>query len=203
MQIKGMKPRAIGQMIFPVMIVALLSSGTCSLFRGWGSAPPALREDFSVLRPEDFPEKIRQLEEISQHDKSLSVRTRALFYIALAHVHYNNPLPDRSKAVQYLDKYIGLESNREDIDEIVAWKAVVHALDTSLRESEKLERSCAQLKQQNDSANKNKQLLAKRINDLGQVIENQKKEIERLKKTITELDTVQQEIEKKRKGIKK
>jgi septal ring factor EnvC (AmiA/AmiB activator) len=54
----------------------------------------------------------------------------------------------------------------------------------------------AQLKQQFDRANKNRELLLKEI-------ENQKKEIARLKQTIKELDTVQQEIEKKRKGIKK
>jgi hypothetical protein len=34
-------------------------------------------------------------------------------------------------------------------------------------------------------------------------MESQKKEIEKLKQTIKELDSVQQEIEKKRKGIKK
>jgi hypothetical protein len=203
MPIKGKRPRAMSQVIFPVVIVALFSSGSCSLLRGLGPAPPALREDFSVLRPEDFAGKIKQLEEISQNDKSLAVRTRALYYIALAHAHYKNPSPDYPKAVQYLDKYIGLETDRQEIDDIVAWKAVVQALDNSLRDAEKLEKSYVQLKQQSDSANKNKELLAKKITDLGQVIENQKKEIERLKKTITELDTVQQEIEKKRKGIKK
>jgi hypothetical protein len=203
MQKKEMKPGAIGQFIFLVMIVALLSSVNCSLFRARGSARPVLREDFSVLHPGDFPEKIKRLEEISQHDKSMSVRTRALFYMALAHMHYNNPSPDYSKAVQYLDKYIALESNRKEIDEIVAWKSVVHTLDSSLRQYEKLERSYAQLKQQCDSAIKNREVLVKKINDLGQVIENQKKEMEGLKETIKKLDTVQQEIEKKRKGIKK
>jgi predicted nuclease with TOPRIM domain len=111
-------------------------------------------------------------------------------------MHYKNPSPDYSKAVQYLDKYIALESNRQDIDELVAWKSVVQTLDSSLREHEKLERSYAQLKQQYDRANKGRELLIKEM-------ESQKKEIEKLKQTIKELDSVQQEIEKKRKGIKK
>jgi len=166
-------------------------------------APAVFREDFSLLDPKDFPEKIKQLEEISQNHKSMSVRTRALFYIALAHVHYNNPSPDYSKAVNYLDNYIALESANKDIDEIVAWKSTLHTLDSSLREHKKLEESYAQLKQEYERGNKNRELLNKRINDLGQMIENQKKEIKSLQETIKQLDTVQREIEKKKKGIRK
>jgi len=198
-----MKQRAIHQARFLVMLAVLLSSGSCSLFRTPGTAPAVFREDFSLLDPKGFPEKIKQLEEISQSHKSMSVRTRALFYIALAHMHYNNPSPDYSKALEYLDKYIVLESNNKDIDEIVAWKSTLHTLDSSLREHKKLEESYAQLKQEYERANKNRELLNKRINDLGQVIENQKKEIKNLGETIKQLDTVQREIEKKKKGIKR
>jgi hypothetical protein len=200
---KELRQGAAGQIAFFAMTVALLSSGGCSLFKSLGPAPPPLQEDFSTLRPEEFPAKIKQLEEISQSDKSASVRTRALFYLALAHVHYRNPSPDYSRAVQYLDKYIALESKRRDSDEIVAWKSVVQALDTSLQQHEKLEKDYALLKQQYDSAAKNRDLSAKRVNDLNQMIENQIKEIESLKATIKRLDAVQQEIEKKRKAIKK
>jgi outer membrane protein assembly factor BamD (BamD/ComL family) len=196
MQARDLKPGAIRLVTFLVIIVALLSSGNCSLFKTHGPAPPLLREDFSLLDPNAFPEKIKQLEDLSQNDKNVSVRTRALFYLALAHMHYKNPSPDYSKAVQYLDKYIALESNRQDIDEIVAWKSVVHTLDSALRECERLQKSNTQLKLQYDRANKDRESLAK-------VIENQKKEMESLKKTIKELDTVQQEIEKKRKAIKR
>jgi tetratricopeptide (TPR) repeat protein len=191
-----MKPRAIEKVLFLAIIGVLLSSGRCSLFRAKGPAAPPFRENFSLLEPKDFPEKIKQLEEISQTDPSMAVRTRALFYIALAHMHYKNPSPDYSQAVQYLDKYIAADSADEDIDEIVAWKSIVQALAGSLREYEKLEKSYAQLKQQNDRANK-------KINDLGQVIEKQKKEIESLNATLKKLDAVEQEIEKKKKGIKK
>lgn len=126
----------------------------------------------------------------------MSVRTRALFYIALAHMHYNNPAPDYSQAVEYLDKYIALESDNKDIDEIVAWKSTLHTLDSSLREYKKLEGSYALLKKEYERASKNREFLNK-------VIENQKKEIESLKETIRKLDAVQQEIEKKKKGIKR
>jgi outer membrane protein assembly factor BamD (BamD/ComL family) len=191
-----MKPGAIHQVILFFIIVVLLSAGCCSLFRAHGLAPPVLREDFSKLDPKDFPEKIKQLEEISQNHKSMSVRTRALFYIALAHMHYNNPAPDYSQAVEYLDKYIALESDNKDIDEIVAWKSTLHTLDSSLREYKKLEGSYALLKKEYERASKNREFLNK-------VIENQKKEIESLKETIRKLDAVQQEIEKKKKGIKR
>jgi len=191
-----MKPGAVRQVLFLVAIGLLLSSGGCSLFRAKEPAPPPFREDFSLLNPQDFPDKIKLLEEISQNHKDMSVRTRALFYIALAHMHYKNPAPDYSQAVEYLDKYIAAVPDNEDIDEIVAWKSTVQALEDSLREYEKLEKSYTELRQQSDRA-------AKKISDLGQVIEKQKKEIESLKATIKKLDAVEQEIEKKKKGIKK
>jgi outer membrane protein assembly factor BamD (BamD/ComL family) len=179
-----------------VVIAALLSSGGCSLFRTLAPSPPLFQEDLSLLRPEDFPAKIKQLEDLSQRDPNASVRSRALFYLALAHMHYRNPSPDYPQAVQALDKHIALESARQDIDEKVAWKSVVKSLDDSLKDREKLAKSYAQLKQQYDRSSRSGDALAK-------TIESQRKEIESLKQTIKELDAVQQEIEKKRKAIKK
>jgi tetratricopeptide (TPR) repeat protein len=196
---RKMKRRAINQVIFLVIMAVLLSSGCCSLFRALGFAPPVFREDFSLLNPEDFPERIKQLEEIAQNHKSKHVRTRALFYIALAHLHYNNPSPDYSKALKYLDEYIALDSDNKDIDEIVAWKSNLYALESSLREYEKLERSYAELKQKYESANKDREFLNRQINDLSQMIEKQKKEISNLEEIIKKLDAVHREIEKKKK----
>jgi len=198
-----MKQRVINRFIFLVIIAVVLSSGCCSLFRALGLAPPVFREDFSMLDPEDFPEKIEQLEDISQNHKSMSVRTRALFYIALAHMHYNNPSPDYSEALKYLDEYITLDSSNKDIDEIVAWKSTLHALDSSIQEYEKLEKSYAQMKQEYESTNKNRKDLNNQINALSQIIEKQKKEIGSLQETIKKLDAVHQEIEKKKRRIKK
>jgi chromosome segregation ATPase len=197
-----MKRRAINQVVFIVLITVFFSSG-CSLFRALGLAPPVFREDFSQLAPEDFPEKIKQLEDISKNHKKMVVRTRALFYIALAHLHYNNPSPDYAKALEYLDEYIARDSDNKDIDEIVAWRATWQILDSSIREYEKLEQDYAQLKHEYESANKDKASLNRKINDLAQMIEKQKKEIAGLQETIKKLDAVQREIEKKKRGIKK
>lgn len=196
---KKMKRRTFNKVIFILIMTVLLSSGRCSLFRALGIAPPVFREDFSLLAPEDFPEKIKQLEEISQSHKSEQVRTRAIFYIGLAHLHYNNPSPDYSKALKYLDEYIALDSDNKDIDEIVVWRSTLLTLDSSLRECEKLEEDYVRLKQEYQSANKNRELLNKQINDLGQMIEKQKKEISSLEEIIKKLDAVHREIEKKKK----
>jgi len=199
---KKMKRRAVNQVIFLVIMAVLLSSGSCSLFRALGLAPTVLREDFSLLAPEDFPEKIRQLEEIARSHKSEHIRSRAVFYIALAHLHYNNPSPDYSKALKYLDEYITLDSDNKDIDEIVVWKSTLLTLDSSLREYGKLERDYALLKQEYESANKSaskeRESLNKHITDLGQMIEKQKKEISNLEEIIKKLDAVHREIEKKK-----
>jgi DNA repair exonuclease SbcCD ATPase subunit len=197
-----MKPRAVNKVIFILMMAVLLSSGSCSLFRALGLAPPVFREDFSLLAPEDFPEKIAQLEEIAQSHKSEQVRTRAVFYIAIAHLHYNNPLPNYSKALKYLDEYITLDSANKDIDEIVAWKSTLLTLESCLLEYEKLERDYTQLKQEYESANQNakkeRESLNKQITDLKQMIEKQKKEISSLQEIIKKLDAVHREIEKKK-----
>lgn len=197
-----MRRRIIKRVILIPLIVVSFTSG-CSLFRALGLAPPVFREDFSQIAPEDFPAKIEQLEEISQNHKNMFVRTRALFYIALAHLHYNNPSPDYSKALGYLDEYIARDSDNKDIDEIVAWKSTLQILENSLREYEKLEESYAQLKQEYEITKKDKSSLNKKINDLTQMIEKQKKEIANLQETIKKLDAVQLEIEKKKRRIKK
>ena len=198
-----MKRKTVNSVIFLVVMAVLLSSGSCSLFRALGLAPPVFKEDFSQLDPEDFPAKIKELEDISQNHKNISVRTRAFFYIALAHLHYNNPSPDYATALEYLDEYIARDSENKDMDEIVAWRAALFALESSLREYEKLEQSYIQLKQKYESANRNKAALNKQIQDLASVIEKQKIEIGNLQATIKKLDAVHQEIEKKKRRIKK
>jgi hypothetical protein len=186
-----------------ILMGTLISSFSCSLSGRHGRFQPPLQEDFSLLAPEGFPPKIKQLEDISQNEANAAVRNRALFYLGLAHMHYRNPSPDYPKAIQYLDKYIALEPDKKDIDEIVAWKRTLQALDGALREHEKLAQSFAQLKQQHDRASEDRASRDKKIGELGQVIERQKKELDSLKETIHKLDTVQQEIEKKKRGIKK
>jgi len=200
---QGKTPGATPCAAYLILIGALISSFSCSLSARHGRFQPLLQEDFSLLAPEEFPPKIKQLEDISQNEESASVRTRALFYLALAHMHYRNPSPDYPKAIQYLDSYIALEPDKKDIDEIVAWKRTLLALDGALREHEKLAESFARLKQQHDRASKDRASLDKKISELGQVVERQKKELDGLKETIHKLDTVQQEIEKKKRGIKK
>ncbi len=199
---KKMKRGSVNQVIFLVVMAVLLSSGRCSLFQALGLAQPVFREDLSLLAPEDFPEKIKQLEAIAQSHKSEQVRTRAVYYIALAHLHYNNPSPDYSRALKYLDRYIALDSDNKDIDEIAAWKSALLTLESCLMDYEKLEQDYTRLKQEYESetksANKDRELLNKKINDLGQMIEKQKKEINSLQEIIKKLDAVHREIEKKK-----
>jgi tetratricopeptide (TPR) repeat protein len=202
-----MKRSAVNRVISTAVMAVLLTSGSCSMFRALGLAPPVFREDFSSLAPEEFSEKIKELEEISQSHKNKAVRARALYYIALAHLHYNNPSVDYSLALEYLDKYMALDPENKDKDEVVVWKSTLLALEVSLRECEKLERSYAQLKQEYEradaSANENRAALNKQIKDLSNMIENQKKEIGNLQETIKKLDAVHREIEKKKRRIKK
>lgn len=198
-----MNKKTIDRIIFLTLSALILSSGGCSLFRTLGPAPPEFREDFSLVAPGDFPQKIKQLEDISQHHKSMAVRTRAFFYIALAYMHYNNPSPDYSLALEYLDEYITRDAENIDIDEIVAWKSILQVLNDSVQKYRELEKAYAQLKQEYGAANKNRDSLNKRLKELSQTIEKQKKEIGSLQDTIKKLDALHQEIEKKRRSIKR
>jgi hypothetical protein len=180
----------------------LLISPGCSLFNSKEFIPPDFREDFSLLDPGEFPEKIKELEEISQYHKSYTVRTRAMYYLAMAHLHYNNPSRDYSRALDYLDKYIAVDMKNQDIDEIVAWKSTLLILVGALEEVEKLEESYARLKHDLQGASKNRELLNHKVKELEGVIVKQKQEIRDLEETIKKLDVVQREIEKKKKKIK-
>jgi DNA repair exonuclease SbcCD ATPase subunit len=174
-----------------------------------GLVPPVFREDFARLGPDEFSGKIKELEEISQNHKREYVRNRALYYIALAHLHYNNPSPDYSKALHYLDEYIAVDTENLDIDEIAVWKSTLNTLVDSLKEYEKLEGSYAQLKQELQGTNKNNESLNSKVKKLESAIEKQKQEIKNLgatiknlEETIQKLDVIQREIEKKKKKIK-
>ena len=59
------------------------------------------------------------------------------------------------------------------------------------------------LSKEYESANKNRASLNKQIKDLADTIEKQKIEIGGLQETIKKLDAVHQEIEKKKRRIKK
>ena len=99
-----MKQVALKKIFFLLITVGLFSSGCGSLFQKTAVSPPIFREDFSVLDPDEFPEKIKQLEDIAQNHENNSVRTRAHLYIALAHIHYKNPLPDYLHVMMPLEK---------------------------------------------------------------------------------------------------
>lgn len=187
------------KVVFLIIIVIVLGSVRCSMFRSLGLARPVFREDFSQLDPSDFPAKIEELEGIARAHKNEHVRTRALFYIALAYLHYNNPSPDYSMAIRYMDEYIERDADNQDIDEIMAWKSTLLILDNSLHEHEKLEKEYARLKQQYESTVKKGESLNTEIDNLGQLIEKQKKEISSLKEIIKKLDALHREIEKKKK----
>ena len=62
---------ALDRLLVVFTVVALLTAGGCSLFRAKGPAAPVLREDLSLLKPEEFPAKIKQLDEISRNRRLL------------------------------------------------------------------------------------------------------------------------------------
>jgi len=186
-------------MVGVLVIAALSFSGGCMLFKKPEVAPAILREDFSLLEPEEFPEKIKQLEEIAQNHESVSVRTQAYYYVAVAYMHYNNPAPDYTQALKNLDEYITRDTENATIDEVAAWKAILLSLVNSMGEIRKLEQSHAQLKQQYSRADKDRKDLNRQIEDFSQTIERQKKEILSLEDKIRKLDALHAEIEKKKK----
>jgi hypothetical protein len=198
-----MKQGALTKIFFLLIIIGLFSSSCSSLLQKPAVNPPIFREDFSALDPDDFPEKIKQLEDIARNHENNSVRTRAHLYIALAHIHYKNPLPDYSLAFKHLDEYIVLNPDDERINEILIWKSVLDNLESSIRNYEELKKNYDVLKQENVRANKDWKYLYQQKEELTKTVEEQKKLIMSLEANIKKLNSLYLEIEKKKKIKKK
>ena len=198
-----MRKGALEQIFFFIIVTGLFSPGCSSLIKDPVVAAPIFETDLSELEPEEFPERIKQLENIAQNHESMSVRTRAHFYIALTHIHYKNPKPDYSLALKHLNDYIALDPENERIDEIVIWMSVLRNLDSSIREYDDLKKKYELLKQENMRTNKDWKHLNQEKNELVRTIETQKKIISSLEEKIKKLDSLYIEIEKKKKTIKK
>ena len=198
-----MKQGALEKILFFIVMVGLFSSSCSSLFQKSVVTPPIFQDDFSELDPDEFPSKIKQLEDIAQNHKSLSVRARAHLYTALAYIHYKNPSPDYSLALKHLDEYIALDPDNERIDEIVIWKSILLDLENSIRDHDELKKNYELLKQENVRANKDWKYLYEEKEELSKTIEEQKKQIVNLEEKIKKLDSLYLEIEKKKKTKKK
>ena len=197
-----MKLGALKNLLFLIIVIGLLSSGCSSLFREPVVTPQVFQEDFSQLAPEEFPEKIKQLEDIAQNHENMSVRTRARFYLALACIHYKNPSPDYSQAIKNLDEYIALDPDNERKDEIVVWTTVLRDLNDSIQKYDELKESYELLKQENERANKDWKYLYREKEELSKTIVEQKKQIVSMEEKIKKLDSLYLENEKKKKKKK-
>lgn len=198
-----MKKRTLKKVLLLIITAGLFSYSCSSHFQKSAVAPPIFQEDFSELDPEEFPIKIQQLEDIAQNHESLSVRARAHLYIALAHIHYNNPSPDYTLALKHLDEHNSLDPENERIDEIVIWMSVLRDLDNSIRDYDELKKNYELLKQENARANKDWKYLYQQKEELSKTLEAQKKHISSLEEKIKKLDSLYVEIEKKKKTKKK
>jgi predicted RNase H-like nuclease (RuvC/YqgF family) len=185
-----------------VVTMAVIFSLACALPQPAEVAPPVFRVDLSGLAADDFPEKISQLEDFSQTHNDPHVRTRALYYLALAYMHYNNPQPDYTRALSSLDQYMTLDLSNKNMDEIVAWKSILSSLDSMLKEYEKLKENHSRLTGDLQRANKDRSVKNQKIKDLDQTLEAQKKEIEALQGKIKKLDALHRQIETKKKKKK-
>jgi outer membrane protein assembly factor BamD (BamD/ComL family) len=149
-----MRKGALEQIFFLIIVAGLFSPGCSSLIKDPVVTAPIFEADLSKLEPEEFPERIKQLENIAQNHESVSVRTRAHFYIALTHIHFKNPKPDYSLALMHLNDYIALDPENERIDEIVIWMSVLRNLDSSIREYDDLKKRHELLKQEKKTIKK-------------------------------------------------
>ena len=194
------------RVLAPFQVVIFLCAGmaclgACAVYEKPEIMPPVLNQDLSLLAPEDFPGMIAKLEDIAGNHENPSVRTQAHYYAALAHVHFNNPAPDYSRALGNLDAYMAIDTELPDKNkgEIAVWQSVFSQMVITLQGYEKLQNSYARLRQQYRSTEENREFLGQQIEDLAKTIERQRKEIAGLEDKIKKLDALHAEIEKKKK----
>lgn len=194
------------KLILFLVLAGFLFSGCSTLFKKPEVDPPIFQVDISKLSPEDYPARIEQLEEIVQNHESVAMRNRARIHIALLYMHYNNPSPDYSLALKYLDEFEAVGTDVERINEINTNVEALRKMEALIRDYEKLEKEYAllkeeneQLRQTNERLNKDWQYASQESTNLTKTIASQKREIANLKEKIKELDSLYLEIEKKKK----
>jgi uncharacterized coiled-coil DUF342 family protein len=196
-----MKPTIPAQVKATIFLCAgIVLYGACALYEEPEIAPPALSQDLSLVAPEDFPERIKELKGIAENHENPDIRIQARYYTALAYMHYNNPKPDYTEGLANLDEYMSINAEYpREKDETAIWQSVLSQMISSLRDFEKLQKNYAELRRQYLNSDDNRKFLNQQMDELNQTIERQKKEIAGLEDKIKKLDALHAEIEKKKK----
>ena len=182
------------------LCLTFLFNGACTLFEEPEILPSPLNQDLSLVAPEDFPETIKKLEDISENHHNPDIRNKARYTTVLVYMHYNNPNPDYMKALANLDKYMSLTTDQTpEKSETAVWHSILAQMITMLQKNEKQQESYETLRQQYRTTEKNREFLGNQIQELAETIKKQRKEIADLEDKIKKLDALHAEIEKKKK----
>ena len=171
----------------PFLIVNTIFLCSCaSLFKKRNMPNKGLLKiEISTLAPDQFNDYIFQLSEIAKKSESDYQKRLAHLYMARALVYHRNPSIQYDRALENFNKYLKLESDPKQKDEILCWINLLEHLKELKAEVKYLKLIMTTLREEN-------QILSQQVKD-------QAETIQQLEIKIKRLDSLYFKIEKKKK----
>lgn len=169
-----------------LLVTTILLSNCTSLFKKPNTVDKGIMEiDLKNLEPDQFDDYLSQLNEYVQNVKSDSDRKQAYLRIAFANIYHRNPSIRYDSALESFNKYLKLEPEQKDKDEIINWIHLLKQLKSFKLEFKIVTEKLALLNEKNQN--------------LVQKVADQAKTIKQLENKIKRLDALYFKIEKKKK----
>lgn len=145
----------------------------------------------SLVRPTretDFLQEVVRLERMSREHPDTRVRAQAHLELASLYVDHRNPGLNYSRALQEMEIYLSLSSDKTQTTEFQNWLA-------ALREMDQLREDWAEMAEQN-------RVLQKRIDRLQLTLEKLQEANNKMRETIERLKTLDHQMEEKRRSLR-
>jgi outer membrane protein assembly factor BamD (BamD/ComL family) len=140
---------------FMVMMVFFFS-GCLSIFKRNDRYPQIFKINLNLLKPDQFPDFIDQMLQVSESNPVAANRTKAILVIARARIHHNNPSPDYTRALTAFEKYLEQSPDSNNLNEILDWIGILRLYTKSMQSLEQTRNEFQVLSQQH---HKNEELI--------------------------------------------
>ena len=128
----------VGRLQWGYVLLLLLIMASCSL-------SSALKHP---QKEKDFVEETARLEKIAQQDSQTSVRARSHLQLAFLYVDHRNPQLNYSRALQEMESYLSLASDKGKTDDVQNWFAALQEIKKSHIDLQKVQETNQRLRKE-------------------------------------------------------
>ncbi len=170
-----------------ILAIALLSLG-CVMLSSCSSLRCLKTEGEGFSDTTDFASEIARLQQMAEGGGDASVRAQAHLQLARIYSDYRNPHMDYDIALQHLRTYVKENAEGGENGDVQNWLSVLQELETERKEVKK---SAARI-----------DTLVKESASLKEALDQSEKKNKEMKEIIEKLQSIDIQIEEKRKNIK-